>query len=152
MANIAPGTYRVLVNQAVLATSKKGLPQVVIDFVLETGEVFPIKYYGGFAFDFIDYTFKAMETCGWDMVDLKNLSMMPKTQVDLVITDYTPKDGGATNSQIKYINQPGRVSGVKPMEDGDMAKFLKDVRGPLAAYKKKHPAAKPALSSDALPV
>lgn len=140
---IPAGTYRGRATEAQLGTTSTGKEQVAISFQLLTpgyeGQHLP--YYGLFTDAALEITVKALRACGWQGVDLSDLSGIDTNEVNLVVEHETYN--GVTRARIKWVNDgtAGLLKNV--LGDAEKKAFAQRMRGAIAALGTPGPA-KPA--------
>lgn len=140
---IPAGTYRGRATEAQLGTTSTGKEQVAISFQLLTpgyeGQHLP--YYGLFTDAALEITVKALRACGWQGVDLSDLTGIDTNEVNLVVEHETYN--GVTRARIKWVNDgtAGLLKNV--LGDTERKAFAQRMRGAIAALGTPGPA-KPA--------
>lgn len=142
--NLIPeGTYRGRATDAQLGTTSTGKEQVAIGFQLLTpgyeGQHLP--YYGLFTDAALEITIKALRACGWQGVDLADLTGVDTNEVNLVVEHDTYN--GVTRARVKWVNDG--TAGLLRNVLGDVEKkaFATRMRGAIAALGQGQPPARP---------
>lgn len=149
---IPAGTYRARATEAQLGTTDTGKEQVAISFQLLTpgfeGQHLP--YYGFFTEKALEVTVKALRACGWQGVDLSDLSGIDANEVNLVVEH--EEYNGVTRAKVRWVND-GSVGLLKNvLGDAERKSFAQRMRGAIAAVNVGQPKtqqAKPAAQRQA---
>lgn len=143
--NLIPaGVYRARATDAQLGQTNSGSEQVAIAFqVLTLGfENQRLAYYGQFGEKSLEITVKALRACGWQGLDLADLSGVSANEVNLVVEHETYE--GKTRARVKWVND-GQAGLMKNVLDAGAAKsFAQRMRGAIANLEAGKPKAAPA--------
>lgn len=148
---IEPGTYRARAvgpEEVRFGMSNSGNEQVSVLFELIDESVAGqrMTWFGSFASDkATEITIKALRNCGWDGVDMMDMTGINTGEVDLVVVCEADEQG-TNRTKIKWVNKPGdgRVDFKNPMSDGQRVAFAQRMKGRLLAEKQGQSRAQPA--------
>ena len=151
---IPPGTYRAKAVEAQLGETSGGAEQVAISFaVLTPGfEQHHLAYYGTFGEKALPITVKALRACGWQGLDLSDLSGIDANEVSLVVEHEEYQ--GVTRARVKWVNEGGGALLKKQLDPQAARTFAQRMRGAIAAVDTgtpKRPAAAPAQRTNGRP-
>ena len=146
--NLIPeGTYRAKATDAALGETQGGAEQVAIAFAILTPgfESHRVAYYGTFGIKALEYTVKAMRACGWQGLDLSDLSGIDANEVNLVIAH--EEYNGTVRAKVKWVNDGAGAHVKKQLDPAAAKSFAQRMRGAIAgidAATPKQPAPRPA--------
>lgn len=154
MSLIPKGTYRARAVNAKLGQGKNA-PQVGIEFELLGDAALSgrrISYYGSFSDAAMEFTLRALRTCGWRGDDVSSLIGITDNEVSLVIDQEEWE--GKTRNKVKWVNPLGGLAMKAELAEDEAKKFAAKMRGKVAAFNKSEglrPAAKLNGKDDAGP-
>ncbi len=131
------GTFPAVVTEGLLGMTSTGKEQVAVSVELTNEEGGPtgerIAWYGTFTDAAYPYTLKALRTMGWKGDDISDLSMMPGTQVSVVLEN--DSYNGKTRLKVKFVNPPGGGAILKEQMDANAAKsFAARMKAKVKAF------------------
>lgn len=152
---IEQGKYRGRAREWALGIAGTGTKQigVVFDILDMPGE--KISWYGYFTDGAFDRTIESMRHCGWEGVDLTDLSGMDRNEVILVVEHEPVTDASGTplndesghprmRAKVRWVNSQGGLAMANALEGNDLAAFAAQMRGRIAALDPRQARARPA--------
>lgn len=129
------GTHAAKAITAILSETKKGEPQVVVDFQLLDieGQSPHIAWYGYFTEKTEERTIESLRICGWAGTDFTDIKVDAEVQLVIEAEEYE----GKRQQKVKWVNRPGGVAMAKPMDTGKQAAFAARMKGKLLAFDQK---------------
>jgi hypothetical protein len=148
---IPEGTYRARGVSAQLGFTSTGKEQVAIGFTILTpgfeGQHLP--YYGTFGEKALEITTKALRACGWQGLDLSDLTGIDANEVNLVVAH--EEYNGVTTAKVKWVNDGTAGLMKNVMADTEKRAFAARMRGAIAGLGAGAPAPKAAAPRPAAP-
>lgn len=126
-----PGTYRARAVGAELSTTSTGKEQIAVQFQLLEHEGETLLWFGYFTERALPITVRALRACGWQGNDLQDLTGILDNEVDLVCAN--EEYNGTTRLKVQFVNRPGEMPFVQPMEDTAARSFAARMKGQIAA-------------------
>ena len=138
------GTHAARALTAVLSETKKGDPQVVVDFQLLDieGQSPHIAWYGYFTDKTMDRTIETLRLCGWKGSDLNSLDGLGDNEVSIVLE--TEEYEGKARQKVQWVNRAGGLAMANPLSADQAKAFAAKMRGAVLAFDQK--AGKPAAN------
>jgi len=145
--SLEPGTYTARCIDAQLGETKKGTPQIVLEFEVVGDNAWAGSRITAYCFlteAAMDRSLESLRYCGWRGADLSDLSGVMDNDVELVVKDETYE--GKTFPRVQWINRPGGKSGGAraPLAADKAAAVNQRIRARLAVVDQKIKAQKPA--------
>lgn len=101
-----------------------------------------LTWYGFFTDKTLDRTVESMRACGWQGVDLTDLSGMDANEVVLVV-EHETDESGAIRPRVRWVNSQGGLAMSNALAGDDLAAFAATMRGRIAALDPRQARSKP---------
>ncbi len=103
------GKYIAQPTEAALGYTNGGKEQVAVGFEIVEGPHagHQMTWYGYFTHKTEERTLEALEACGWDGVDIADLSSVGRKRVQLVVEHERDEKSGDFNARIRWVNALG---------------------------------------------
>lgn len=132
---LAPGKYRARPIAWALGLSKGGKEQAEVAFeLLDEAHVGVTRTWTG-SFNpgkATEITFKALQACGFEGVDLNVLAEKPPPDVEVSLVIEHEDYQGKTYEKIRWVNKPYSGMRTTPMDEGTRLSFAERMRATLA--------------------
>lgn len=106
-----------------------GTPQVGVMFELLDRQGETISWYGFLTDKSIEITVRGLRACGWEGVELSDLSGLDKNEVVLVIENETYE--GKTIPKVRFVNSSGGLTMNNVLEGNELQAFSAQMRAKI---------------------
>ena len=126
------GTYRAHPMGALLGMSSTGKEQVGVELKLLDHPGVTIGWIGFFTDAALEWTVKALRTCGWKGDDLTDLSTVGDVEEVNIVVEHEEYEG-KTYPRVKYINSTGGLAMKTQLTAVEAKTFAARMKGQIVA-------------------